>query len=454
MKPESEQTDGLPAPKRWFAASAMWLIIAISTIDGTIANIALPVIARDLGAEPVYSIWVVNSYQIAVLSTLLPLSALGERFGYYRVYLSGLALFVAASTACALSRDLSVLVVSRFFLGLGAAGMIAVNGALVRFIYPKELLGRGIGYNALVIAIGSAAGPGIAAVILRFLDWPWLFALNVPLGVAAFAVGAFTFPRQRGNSPGFDMRSTALYILALGLSSLGLVQFAHGEFGWPVVLQTGMGIIALSGLVAISRHQSTPILPVDLLRIRPLKIAYSSSFFVYAAQMMAMVSLPFILHTHFRLDTFKIGIVLTPWAIATAIGAIVAGHRTEHNPGQLEALGAAVLALGLIGFTLALGSTSLAVLSICSLTCGIGFGLFQTPNNRTSLTSGPPERSGGAAGMQALARLSGLISGTALVAMLFQLAGEESHRVIAVAAVLAAIAAGIGLLRNLQLRKA
>src|SRR5205823_13894382 len=135
--------------------------------------------------DAAFSIWVVNGYQLAITISLLPLASLSDIIGYRRVYLSGLALFTVASLACSLSHTLTLLALARVLQGFGAAGIMSVNTALIRFIYPQRLLGRGIGINAVVVAISAAAGPTIASGILSVAHWPWLFAVNVPMGIAA-----------------------------------------------------------------------------------------------------------------------------------------------------------------------------------------------------------------------------------------------------------------------------
>src|SRR6185312_9797718 len=151
-----EHADGLPQPQRNQAILTIALGITMAVVDSAIANVALPTIATDLNASPAFSIWIVNGYQLAITISLLPLASLGEIVGYRRVYLAGLVLFTAASLACTLSHGLLMLTVSRIAQGFGAAGIMSVNTALVRFIYPRAQLGRGIGLNAMVVAVSAA----------------------------------------------------------------------------------------------------------------------------------------------------------------------------------------------------------------------------------------------------------------------------------------------------------
>src|SRR3984957_7213462 len=177
--------DGLPLPRRYWSIVTIALGLIMAVMDGAIANVALPTIAQDLHATSSFSIWIVNGYQLAVVITLLPLSSLGEIIGYRRIYMAGLALFTVASLLCALSHTLLLLTAARVVQGFGAAGIMSVNSALVRFTYPRALLGRGIGINALVVAISAAVGPTVAAAILAVRTWPYLFAVNIPIGIAA-----------------------------------------------------------------------------------------------------------------------------------------------------------------------------------------------------------------------------------------------------------------------------
>src|SRR5262245_42762974 len=202
-----EQADGLPLPQRYWAILTIALGIIMAVVDGAIANVALPTIAGDLNASPAFSIWIVNGYQLAITISLLPLASLGEIVGYRRVYLVGLALFTVASAFCAMSHSLPMLTISRIIQGFGAAGIMSVNSALVRYTYPHSQLGRGIGLNALVVAFSAAVGPTLAAGILAVGNWPLLFAINVPIGVVTLLLGWRSLPHTDPAGRSFDWQS-------------------------------------------------------------------------------------------------------------------------------------------------------------------------------------------------------------------------------------------------------
>src|ERR1700754_945659 len=165
--------DGLPPERRRWAILAIFTALAMASLDTAIANIALPTIAADLRVSPADVIWVVNVYQIALVATLLPLAALDEIVGHRRIYLGGLLLFTLASLACALAWSLPSLLVARVLQGLGASGIMSVNTALVRFVYPARMHGRGFGNNALVVATAFTLGPTVASGILAVGPWGW-----------------------------------------------------------------------------------------------------------------------------------------------------------------------------------------------------------------------------------------------------------------------------------------
>src|ERR1700728_914658 len=192
--PATPVFDGLPTERRRWAVAAIFTAMAMASLDTAIANIALPAIAANLHVSPADAVWVVNVYQIALVATVLPLGALGEIIGHERIYLGGLLLFTLASLGCACAWSLPSLLVARALQGLGASGIMAVNSALIRFIFPSRIPGRGFGHNALVVATAFTLGPTIASGILAIGHWPWLFAINLPFGVIAMLIGWKTLP--------------------------------------------------------------------------------------------------------------------------------------------------------------------------------------------------------------------------------------------------------------------
>ncbi|MGI4748767.1 MAG: MFS transporter [Janthinobacterium lividum] len=445
----SSEDDGLPASRRYWAMATIFLGISMAVLDGTISNVALPTIARDLHVSPASSIWVVNAYQLAITVSLLPLASLGEIVGYQRVYRAGLVLFMIGSLLCSLSGSLVGLTLARVLQGFGAAGIMSVNAALVRFIYPKRHLGRGIGLNAMVVALATAIGPTVAAGILAVADWPWLFAVNVPIGIVAVLIAITSLPRTPVAVRPFDTVSALLSAATFGLLIVSIDSVGH-KSGVPLLVATTIATLAC-GVLLVRRQigQPAPLLPIDLLRIPIFALSIATSVLSFAAQMVAFVSLPFYIQNTLGHSEVQTGLLLTPWPLALVVVAPVAGRLSDRVPaGLLGALGLLAMGAGLLLIAaLPAHPDNVALIWRLAL-CGAGFGLFQTPNNRTMLLSAPRSRSGGASGMLSTARLLGQTSGAAFVAMIFLLTHDRgSTACLEVAAGFALVAAIISLSR-------
>ncbi|MEM0672136.1 MULTISPECIES: MFS transporter [Dickeya] len=437
-------TDGLPMPARLGAIFAIACGIAMAVLDGAIVNVALPTIAGDFNTSPASSIWIVNAYQLAVTMTLLSLSSLGDIVGYRRVYLVGLVLFTLMSFVCAMSDSLATLTLARILQGLAAAALMSVNTALIRLIYPRDRLGRGMAINSLVVAVSTAAGPTIAAGILSVASWQWLFAINVPFGVVAMILGWRFLPRNDGmRTQRFDTPSAVLNALTFGLFFVALGGFAHQQNSWLVLGELLLTLLVGGYFFRRQLRQPYPLLPVDLLRIPVFALSMGTSVSSFCAQMLAMVSLPFYFQSALGMNEIETGLLLTPWPLAIMAVAPLAGRLIERfNAGVLCTIGLALFALGL--FSLAWLPAKPGYLEIClrMMLCGIGFGLFQSPNNHTIISAAPRHRSGGASGMLGTARLVGQTTGAALVALMFNLfGGLGTHAALMTAGTFATLAA-------------
>jgi DHA2 family multidrug resistance protein-like MFS transporter len=447
--PDLPPQDGVPTPQRYWAIATIGLAVSLAVMDGAIANIALPTIARDVNASPSASIWVINAYQLAVTLTLLPLASLGEIYGFRRVYRVGLGVFTIASLACALSDSLPTLTAARILQGLGAAGIMSVNSALTRFVYPRSMLGRGMGINALVAAVSSAIGPTVAAGILSVASWKWLFAINVPLGAIAWLIALRSLPATPQSQHRFDIISALLNAATLGLFVISIDGFAHGENAFEVGGELVTAAVAAVFLVQRQLTLPAPLLPVDLLRIKLFRLSVATSVCSFVGQMMAFTALPFYLQTVLGRGETATGLLMTPWPAMTAVLAPIAGRLADRvSAGLLGGVGLAVFAAGLAALALLPAHASTLNIVWRMAVCGAGFGLFQSPNNRAMISSAPPRRSGGASGMLGTARLLGQTTGAALVALVFSALPADGMGVaLFLAAAIAAVAAAVSCLR-------
>ena len=423
--PDHSPADDLTLKQRRWATVAIFTALAMASLDTAIANIALPAIAADLHATPADVIWVVNVYQIAMVATLLPLGALGEIVGHQRIYIGGLILFTAASVFCALAWSLETLLIARVLQGLGASGIMSVNTALVGFVYPKHMLGRGFGHNALVVATSFTLGPTIASSILSVATWPWLFAINLPFGLLAIAIGLKTLPKTSRATHAFDFPGALLAACSLGLLILGLSSAAH-QTAVPVVLgELVAGLVFGWLLMRRQAGHPAPMLPVDLFRRPVFALSAATAICSFAVQGLAFVSLPFYFEDVLHRSQVETGFFLTPWPLVVGIMAPIAGRLSDRYPaGALGGIGLALLGIGMVLLATLPPEPSIANIVWRMVICGAGFGFFQAPNMKALMGSAPPGRSGSASGIVATARLTGQTTGAALAAFCFGMVGH------------------------------
>ena len=415
--------DGMPAgwPRR-FAVATITIGLSMSVLANSMTNLALPYIAQDLQISAESSIWIVNASQIALMVCLLPIAALADIIGYRRVYRVGLGLFCLASLGCALAPSLPWLIVARTCQGLGGAALMSVQPALVRAIYPRDMLGRGLGFNTTVVATSLAAGPSLGALILTVSSWPALFAIYIPLGLVAFLLGERYLPHTTHVHRPFDVVSAILSGLTFGLLIFGIDGIAHAHR--PLLIAGEIAVALVLGILFIRRQTRLrePMMPVDMFRRPIFALSIATASCTFTAQGLAFVSLPFFFHTVLGKNATDTGLLLTAWPLALASIAPIAGRLADrHHAGFLGAIGLTSMTTGLIALALLPSDPGTADIVWRLVLCGAGFGVFSAPNNRLMMNAVPRDRSGSAGGIIATARTLGQTMGAALVALVFGL---------------------------------
>jgi len=408
------------------ALVAVLLGVILATLDTAIANTALPTIATDLHSSAATSIWIINAYQLAVVSTMLPFAALGDLLGPRRVFIGGIALFMLASLGCACADSVALLAAARAIQGIGAGAMMSVNIALIRLIYPPHRLGRGVGMNALVVAIGFAVGPSVASLILSVTSWPWLFGINVPLGALAITFAFSSLPKTMRVVRGFDPITALLTVISFAGLIFTLSEVTQLQ---PLSMTLSSLAITIISVVILLRREAghpAPMLPVDLLR-RPLfALSTITAIAAFATQGLAFISLPFYFEQVLHWDAINTGFLITAWPAVVALAAPISGRLSDkYSPGILGGIGLALLCLGMGLLAILPADPDTISVVIYLAICGAGFGMFQAPNLKALMSSAPPERSGGASGVIGVARLLGQTSGAALVALCFHYTGVQ-----------------------------
>lgn len=414
--------------RKYIAVIALQIVLVMTVLDVTLVNVALPVLAEKFEISNSATVWIVTIYQLVITMLLLPVSSIGDLHSYKKTFLVGVVIFTLSSTLCAVAQGFTMLVIARAIQGIGAACVMGVNIALVRLIYPREILGRGMALNAMCIAIATAAGPTIAGAILSITSWHWLFLINVPLGIAAFCIGWKLLPQnpQTDHKPRFDWLSAVENMIVFGLIFYALGNFSRKG---DLTLSAVMLVIGLTvGFFYVRRQfgHAQPLLPVDLFRNSMYTMSIATSVCSFIAQNVAMIALPFLYLNSYHFSAITTGLLMTPWPLATMIVSPIAARYVErHNPGATAAFGMIVFIAGVLLLLFTGNNPAEWNIAWRMAVCGIGFGMFQTPNNIVMVMATPVHRTGGAGGLQSTARLVGQTLGATLVSSIFALFASE-----------------------------
>jgi len=419
---ELQFTDGLPANRRRWAMFTYLVGLAMSVLDGNIANTALPSIATQLHASPASSIWVVNAFLLTVGICVVPLSSFVDIIGYKKVYQTGLILFTLGSVGCSLPHSLNQLIIARVFQGFGAACIWSTSAAIMRYTYPRALLGRGIGLGGFVVFTSAAAGPSVASAVLAITTWHWLFAINIPFGLLALSLSEKWLAPAQGSRHRWDALSALLNGITVALLIKGIDGVGTGQGAALVTIEIAAAFLFGVALVWRQSHLAIPMLAIDLFKRPIFALSVAASFCAFISQGLAVVVLPFYFIDVMHYSQVMAGLLLSPWPVAAGITSHYSGRLADRIPIRvLGTIGMAGMTSGLILLALVGQHPTVWQIAWRAALGGAGFGIFGAPNNRAMVASAPKERAGGAGGISTMSRLLGQSVGVSLVAVIFEL---------------------------------
>jgi DHA2 family multidrug resistance protein-like MFS transporter len=392
----------------------------LTTVSGSIVNVALPTMSVDLHVEPSAAVLVVTVYQLVLMMALLPFSALGDRIGHRTIYQYGQVIFVVASLLSFFARSLPFLLVVRAFQALGAAATMSVSSALIRSIYPESRLGRGLSFNTVMAASFASLAPTVGGAILTVARWPWLFAALVPFALLSIAIGRNSLPESitRNDDP-YDLLGAVMCAATFGFAITGLESTLHGSS--PVISLALFALGVAIGVVFVRRAlgEARPVLPVDLLRRIDIALPSMGLLAAFLASMIIMLTLPFRMQQGFHFTPAEAGAVLAPWPLVTLFVAPTAGMLSDRVPaGLLGGVGMAIAITGILSLAFLPASPNHFDMIWRIGVCGLGFGMFYSPNSRQIIASAPIERSAAAGALATTIRGAGQTLGATTVAAL------------------------------------
>ncbi len=427
MTTETIAGSGLPLPRRYWAIVALSLGTVLTVIDGAIATVALPTIARDLQVDGSSAVLVVTVYQLVLVMTLLPCSALGDLIGLKKVYQGGQLIFTIATALCFFAHSLPFLLVVRALQAVGGAAALSVMQAMMRSIYPPEHLGRGLGINSVIVSVSAALAPTVGGLILGAAPWPWVFAAAAPFGILSLLLGRLTMPDVPASGGDYDLAGAMLNMATFGLVFAGLEAAVHGSSPVVALAIVAIGIIFGILLVRHALSEPKPILPVDLLARPVLAWSTAGAFFCFIASIIPSLSLPFRLQHVYGLPPREIGAMIAPLPLSIMVMAPLSGMLSDRYPaGVLGAIGMGIAAVAMVCLGFLPAHLTYPAMLWRMMLCGTGFALFFAPNMRLVVGSAPRERAASAGGLVSTTRLTGQTLGATLVASMLSLGLEAT----------------------------
>ncbi|HYS81899.1 MAG TPA: MFS transporter [Anaeromyxobacteraceae bacterium] len=414
-----------PARSPWIGFSAVSVGTFMATLDGSIVNVALPTITRELHASLAGVEWIVAAYLLVISTALLTAGRLGDLFGHRLVYAGGLLVFTVGSGLCGFAPGLAPLVGARAVQALGACAMMAMGPAIVTSIFPAPHRGRALGMVASVVALGLTAGPPLGGFIVQHLSWRWIFFVNLPVGAAGVTWARRVLPRDRpARAAPLDRRGALMQAatLAAGVAAIQAVPESAGRAAALMLVALAMGVL----LVRHLRRAPAPVIDLALFRSRVFSAGIASGLLSYAALFSSTFLTPFFLTRVRGLDADALGAMLISVPLALSVVSPVAGWLSDRfGPRALGPLGMVVLAAGLVLVGLADQSTPSAAIALPLGLCGAGMGLFQSPNNSAVMGTLPRTQLGSGGGMLATARNLGMVVGVSVASALFRARAGE-----------------------------
>ncbi|MQY25356.1 DHA2 family efflux MFS transporter permease subunit [Nocardia aurantia] len=456
----SSATAARPRAPRSLAAVllAVGIPMFMVTLDNLVVTNALPVIKQELDASLADLQWFVNAYTLSFASLLLTASALGDRIGRKRMFLIGIAVFTAASAACALATEPWMLITARAVQGFGGAAVMPLSLTLLSAAVPEKMRSAAIGIWGGLSGLGVALGPVIGGAVVNGLNWQWIFWLNVPIGILALPFVARVLSESYGGTGRFDLPGLVLGSTGVLAVVWGIV---HGaDDGWTagrVLVALIAGVVLLAGLIAWELRTPHPLLPLRLFRSRAFGIANITTF-TFGVGVFGSI---FLLAQYFQvvqhLDPLQSGIRTLPWTLAPMVVAPIAGLVVDRVGARtLIVAGQALqaIALGWIAAVVTVHTTFGAFVGPFVL-AGIGMGLTFAPGATVIMSSAAPQDQAVASGTSNTLREVGVALGIAVLASVFAsygsyLGGEQYvdglRPAVTVGAVIVAVGAVLALL--------
>lgn len=412
-----EKIDNEIHKKRWIILLTTVLLTFMATLDGSIVNVALPVMAQKLSVSMASIEWVVTSYLIVIVGTILIFGRLADIIGKTAVFKLGIIIFTIGSLACGLSNSLIMLVFSRGLQAIGAAGTMSTSHGIITHVFPNNERGRALGLNGTFVALGSMIGPPIGGIIVSIFSWQYIFLVNVPIGILALILAMKTLPKSSNNkNEKLDIKGAVLFALTMVLL-FGALTFGK-EIGFnnkSIIMCLIISLVLFMLFIKVERGMSQPLLKLEIFNNSLFSLSVFCAFISFVAISCSNIILPFYLQYVMKMTPSSAGVIMMVSPIILSVVAPMSGYISDR-------VGSEVLTfLGLIGTSIGLFLIStltqyshLGFLIVFIAIMTIGNGMFQSPNNSLVMSTVDKDKLGIAGSINALVRNLGMVFGISL----------------------------------------
>lgn len=410
-----------------------WVLVNVligtfmSTLDGSVVNVALPTIGRELRTSVTHLQWIVTVYLVTIASMLLVFGRLSDIVGRKKVYSTGFVIFTVSSALCGMAQSIWQLVSFRVIQGLGAAMLMSNALALITQVFPGEKRGRALGISAMVVSLGSMTGPAVGGLLVGILGWRSIFWINVPIGLVGSLLAFSILPSgNSGKQEKLDWVGALTF--AIGINSLLFLSIYLPQEGWDAKTLTLLLAAPLSYAIFClwEKKVKFPLVDMELVRNRSFAVGNIARLLVFLAVCPVMFLMPFYLQLVKGLPPQQVGLVMMFFPIAMAIFSPVSGRLSDYfSPKLLTIIGPLVLIVGLVLLVRLNMASSLLLVCISLTLIGTGMGIFQAPNNSLIMGNVPANRLSITNALISVMRNIGTILGVALSVFVFNLYGAR-----------------------------
>lgn len=400
--------------KRWTILIILNLFTFMSTLDGSIVNVALPTVSKELALPLAQSQWIVSSYLMMICTAILFFGKLGDIFGKIKIFKLGSIIFIIGSFLCGFSDSLMLLILSRVVQAIGAAMTMANNQGIVTEVFPPKERGKALGLIGTFVSLGSIAGPSLGGIILSSLGWEYIFWLNVPIGIIAIIIAWKLLPKDATvTKVKIDVSGSILFALAvLFLFSSLLLGQQYGYSNIYILMSAVLGVILFVFFILAERKAENPMLSFSLFKNSLFSISILCGFLVFVANFCFNILAPFYTQDILGLSPLHAGYILMLFPIAMAIIAPISGALSDKIGGQIITfVGLILMIVAQIGLTFLHEGSTILTLSCLIVLLGISTGLFQSPNNSLVMSTVDRKQLGIAGSINSLVRNLGMVVG-------------------------------------------